>query len=81
MIAQMTPSNGTRLRKVLTLIGFLAILSLLAAGQIAATVLIILPLAFVIFGKKQGKPSQEGATGPSNPDSGHPDQSSRSSQG
>ncbi len=81
MFAQMTPSNGTRLRKVLTLIGFLAILSLLAAGQIAATVLIILPLAFVIFGKKQGHPSQGGGADRSSPDSGHPDQSSRSSQG
>ena len=49
----MPPKYGTLVRNALTLVGFLAILFLLAAGQIAATFLIMLPLAFVIFGKRQ----------------------------
>ncbi len=52
----MTSNHGSLLRHALTLLGFLAILFLLAAGQIAATFLIMLPLAFVIFGKRQDRP-------------------------
>jgi hypothetical protein len=36
----------------LTLLGILAILTLLAKGQIAATVLIMVPMVFLIFGKR-----------------------------
>ena len=57
MTAKMTSHHGSLLRHALTLVGFLAILFLLAAGQIAATFLIALPLAFVIFGKRQDRPS------------------------
>jgi hypothetical protein len=46
---------GPRSRRLITdgcmILGVLAILSLLAAGQIAATVLVTLPLVFVAFGR------------------------------
>ncbi len=48
----------TRTRKLvidaLTLLGVLAMLTLLARGQIAATVLIMVPMVFVLFGKRRG---------------------------
>jgi hypothetical protein len=35
--------------------GMLVLLSLLAAGHIAATFLFLMPMAFLIFGKRPGK--------------------------
>lgn len=52
----MNLNHGSLLRNALTLLGFITILFMLAAGQIAATLLIALPLAFVIFGKRQDRP-------------------------
>jgi hypothetical protein len=48
----MTPKTRSRLRDVLILVGVLAILTLLAVGQIAATVLIMVPMVFLLFGKR-----------------------------
>jgi hypothetical protein len=64
-IANMPSTNGALMRNALTLIGFLAILSLLAAGHIAATFLIMLPMAFVIFGKRQDRPTRPPGDGSS----------------
>lgn len=49
----MKPPPRRLLRDALILLGVLAILSLLAAGQIAATVLIMVPMVFLIFGERQ----------------------------
>jgi hypothetical protein len=37
------------------LLGVLAILTLLAQGQIAATVLVLVPMIFLVFGKRPRK--------------------------
>ena len=49
----MTPLTKTILRDALILCGVLAILTLLALGQIAASVLIMVPMVFLFFGKRQ----------------------------
>ena len=69
-IAMMISNHGALIRNALTLLGFLAILFLLAAGQIAATLLIALPLAFVIFGKRQDRPAPLPRHQPSPPPEG-----------
>ena len=51
----MTPKDPPLLHKLLTLIGFLASLSLLAAGHLAAVFLLMLPMAFLIFGQRQDR--------------------------
>jgi hypothetical protein len=50
----MSPRARRLIRDGLTVIGVLAILTLLAHGQIAATVLIMLPMVFLIFGRRNG---------------------------
>jgi hypothetical protein len=47
----MGPRSRRLIADGLIILGVLAILSLLAAGQIAATVLVMLPLVFVAFGR------------------------------
>ena len=61
----MNLNHGSLLRNALTLLGFITILFMLAAGQIAATLLIALPLAFVIFGKRQDRPPRHPEDRPS----------------
>jgi hypothetical protein len=51
----MKPRTRSYLRDMLILTGVLAILTLLALGQIAATVLIMVPLVFLFFGKPGGQ--------------------------
>lgn len=51
IIPNMSSRTKNLLRDGLTLVGVLAILTLLAHGQIAATVLIMVPLMFVWFGR------------------------------
>jgi hypothetical protein len=53
--ARMTPRTRALLRDALILMGMLVLLSLLAAGHIAATFLFLMPMAFLIFGKRPGK--------------------------
>jgi len=60
----MTPNDLSLLRKLLTLVGFLAILSLLAAGQLAAVFLLILPMAFLIFGRSQAQHRKDSGRAP-----------------
>lgn len=50
----MSPRIGRLIRDGLILLGVLAILTLLAHGQVAATVLILLPMVFLIFGRRNG---------------------------
>jgi hypothetical protein len=50
-------ANRPFIRDALILIGVLAILTMLALGQIAATVLIMVPMVFLLFGKR---PEQRG---------------------
>jgi len=56
----MTPKATSLLRDALIFIGVLAILTLLAAGQIAATVLIMVPMVFLLFGKRRREDSTPG---------------------
>jgi len=65
----MSANDLSLLRKFLTLIGFLAILSLLAAGQLAAVFLLILPMAFLIFGRRQDQNQRDVSR---EPDRSHP---------
>lgn len=51
----MTPRARRLTVDALTLLGILAVLALLAQGQIAATVLIMVPMVFLIFGKPQDR--------------------------
>jgi len=51
----MTPRARKRVVDALTLLGILAILALLANGQIAATVLIMGPMVFLVFGKRRDR--------------------------
>ena len=46
------PRTRTFVKDALILCGVLAILTLLAHGQIAATVLIMLPMVFLVFGMR-----------------------------
>lgn len=48
----MGPKPKRLIREALLVLGFLAILSLLAHGQVAATVLIMVPMVFVAFGRR-----------------------------
>ncbi|MFY9976133.1 MAG: hypothetical protein WAK53_17905 [Chromatiaceae bacterium] len=48
----MGPKQRSLIRDALMVAGVLAILTLLAHGQIAATVLIMVPLVFVAFGHR-----------------------------
>lgn len=48
----MGPKSKRLIRDVLLVLGVLATLSLLAHGQIAATVLILLPMVFLAFGRR-----------------------------
>jgi sulfur transfer protein SufE len=48
----MGPKPKRILRDALLVLGVLAILSLLAHGQVAATVLIIMPMIFLAFGRR-----------------------------
>jgi hypothetical protein len=49
----MRSRTKTRIRQALMLCGFLGILTLLAKGQLAATVLLMVPMVFLIFGQRQ----------------------------
>ncbi|MEA3277811.1 MAG: hypothetical protein U9Q81_21525 [Pseudomonadota bacterium] len=49
----MKPHTKKLLSDALILIGILLILTLLANGQIAASVLIIMPMVFLIFGSRK----------------------------
>lgn len=51
----MTPRSRKLVVDTLTLLGILAILALLASGQIAATVLIMVPMVFLVFGKRRDR--------------------------
>lgn len=57
-VAAPNPTMSPRIRRLirdgLIAIGVLAILTLLAHGQVAATVLILLPMVFLIFGRRNG---------------------------
>lgn len=48
----MKARTQTLIKEILILAGILAILTLLAHGQIAATVLIMMPMVFLIFGNR-----------------------------
>ncbi|MGE5155717.1 MAG: hypothetical protein ACM3ST_17110 [Bdellovibrio bacteriovorus] len=48
----MGPKQIRLIREALLVLGVLAILSLLAQGQVAATVLIIVPMVFLAFGRR-----------------------------
>jgi hypothetical protein len=50
-IPNMSPHTRNFIRDALTLIGVLAILTLLAGGHIAATFLITMPMVFLLFGR------------------------------
>jgi len=48
----MRPPKRTLINDALVLVGVIAILTLLAHGQIAATVLIMMPMVFLMFGSR-----------------------------
>lgn len=50
--AAMATKRRTVIRDLLIVAAVLAILTLLAHGQLAATVLIMMPLVFLIFGRR-----------------------------
>jgi len=56
----MTPKTRALLRDALILVGVIAMLTLLAIGQVAATILIMVPMVFLIFGKRPGTDSRPG---------------------
>jgi hypothetical protein len=56
------PRSPSLLRDAVTLLGILAILTLLAMGQIAATVLIMVPMVFLFFGKRRQDDQDAGPT-------------------
>lgn len=43
----------TRIKQIFIVCGILGILTLLAEGQLAATILLMVPLVFLIFGRRQ----------------------------
>jgi len=57
----MTPKTRALLRNALIFVGVLAILTLLAIGQIAATVLFMVPMVFLFFGKRPDGGSETGS--------------------
>lgn len=48
----MGPKSKRLIREALLVLGVLAILSLLAQGQLAATVLVMVPMVFLAFGRR-----------------------------
>lgn len=48
----MGPKQRTLIRDALIVAGVLAILTLLAHGQVAATILVMVPLVFLVFGRR-----------------------------
>jgi len=50
----MSPRLRRLIADALLFVGVLLILTLLAHGQIAAVVLILLPMVFLIFGRRNG---------------------------
>lgn len=48
----MEPKSQRLIREALLVLGVLAILSLLAQGQVAATVLVMMPMVFLAFGRR-----------------------------
>lgn len=49
----MRRTTQTRIKQALILLGILGILTLLANGQLAATILLMVPMVFLIFGRRQ----------------------------
>jgi sulfur transfer protein SufE len=48
----MGPKQRALIRDALIVAGVLAILTLLAHGQVAATILVLVPLVFLVFGRR-----------------------------
>jgi hypothetical protein len=49
----MSSTTKKRIRQALILCGTLSILTLLARGFLAATILVMVPMVFLIFGQRQ----------------------------